>query len=81
MLGHVARVARTLARSRDENGALDRIPDLNQLPDDRSSGTGQCPTEGGMSPPSRLSGARPWWLKVTSRGPIGVATDNRPLMV
>ena len=33
-----------------------------------------------MSPPTRLSGARPWWLKVTSRGPIGVATDNRPLM-
>jgi hypothetical protein len=81
MLGHVARVARTLARSRDEHGAFDRIPDLNQLLNDRSPGTRQCPMDGGMRPPTRLSGARPWWLNVMSRGPIGVATDSRPLIV
>jgi hypothetical protein len=46
MLGDVARVARTLAWGRDQDGTLDRIPDLNQLPDDRSPGTGQCPMDG-----------------------------------
>ena len=29
-----------------QDGALDRIPDLNQLPNDRSPAPGQCPMEG-----------------------------------
>ena len=37
MFGHVARVARALAGSRDENRAFDRIANLNQCSDDSSS--------------------------------------------
>jgi hypothetical protein len=37
MLGHVARIARPLPGSRDEDGAFDRIANLNQCPDDLSS--------------------------------------------